>query len=775
MCSWKTMFDCLDTFLAWDLGYSDLHVVHPAKFRNWSLVRCKVWSLLYIFGALLKSDQRCWTLSSKKALRTRSSTSCKAGKYPICSTIRRWILSWKTIFGTTTHPAILVWLCIILLLQQLLLPRILHLLEFVSQLSQHSPHWSTGRCTPTHGLHHTTKTTPINCDHSLWTTPDMLPIQPCWNVAFPCTTLRIWTKRGSPNHVDDTTLSLRTWRARNPFHCCGWYPSHRVRSSDPNERRNTYESVRSKPQQRTTEEDGGMGDRDTTTQHTRIMNQNGRTHPLRCLSPSAIQTSSCVPCGNILCIAVRSATDRFAPPVWCLQRRSRQITLPNFAPAAWSRCQLRFSTEQLCVDRLRYTFTFCIFFTSGTFCGNPDPCGALHDGPSKQTAIVFSGEALLTGSPHASRSPTCPTDARILCPILKLGKKKTKIHPVNPLLLLERFDMLHVHNTNPWTSPPPHLHEPPFQSKLLKCHNVASNRFRASQWSNNALLLRDQYKKNTYWCKCRRTSRLSSHWLSFVSITKERGWRQHSPSSVRLTLGQFLHLFSTLPPTINQRTSALLMRLAHAIFHPSIHIERVRITRKDTQTCSASQSFNSDPKETARTCLRHYIHWLAMAHIRRRQRTPTTTPSSYKLTTKVHLQNCLRNTRLPSLPPHENVNVRLSFPFDSRIWVPCFFPSSKLRVTFCHVTSLQRRSFRKDTRFISTEWTYTHANFANSFSQTDGSVIVSSMLACVQSPPSIHTICDGNYAMTVLLHLVSKWWKIDQTYRHGVIQTHASA
>ena len=261
MRSWRTIFDCLDTLLAGDRGHFNETLVNP--------VLGKPWGQAPPHPAQLE--------------RPRSGPQSVA----------------KTIFSTSTHPAKLVWLCILLLLLRLLPPRILHHLDIVSQLSQHFPYSSTGRCTSTHGLHHTTKTTPTNREHSCGQTLTMFPIQPCWNVAFPCTTLRILTKRGSPNNVDDTTLSLRTWPTRIPFHCCGCAISPRT---VPIERENTYESVPSKPRQRTTEEDGGMGDWDTTTQHRRTIYQNGRTHPPRCLSPSAIQTSSCVPCGNIMYI-----------------------------------------------------------------------------------------------------------------------------------------------------------------------------------------------------------------------------------------------------------------------------------------------------------------------------------------------------------------------------------------------------------------------------------------------------------------------------------------
>ena len=63
-----------------------------------------------------------------------------------------------------------------------------------------------------------------------------------------------------------------------------------------------------------------------------------------------------------------------------------------------------------------------------TLCGNPDP-NASHGGPSKQTAIVFSGEAF-TGNPHASRSRTCPTDCTHPLPNTEVGNEnQIFIHP----------------------------------------------------------------------------------------------------------------------------------------------------------------------------------------------------------------------------------------------------------------------------------------------------------------------------------------------------------
>ena len=74
--------------------------------------------------------------------------------------------------------------------------------------------WSAGLCTPAHGLHHMTKTTLAKCEHSLSTTLQMLPMQPCWNVGLAPTKLGTLTIRGSPNKIDNTTLSSRTWRLK---------------------------------------------------------------------------------------------------------------------------------------------------------------------------------------------------------------------------------------------------------------------------------------------------------------------------------------------------------------------------------------------------------------------------------------------------------------------------------------------------------------------------------------------------------------------------------
>ena len=141
----------------------------------------------------------------------------------------------------------------------------------------------------------------------------MLPMEPCWSVGF-STKLGTLTERGSPKKIDNTTLSWRTWPARNTFHCCGRYPSLRVLSTASLEWRDTCESVRSKPQ-RTTEEDRGMGDRDTTTQHRRIMSRNGRPHSPRCVSrpPSKLLRVFLVETSYI--VPSHSAIDSFAPPV----------------------------------------------------------------------------------------------------------------------------------------------------------------------------------------------------------------------------------------------------------------------------------------------------------------------------------------------------------------------------------------------------------------------------------------------------------------------------
>ena len=91
--------------------------------------------------------------------------------------------------------------------------------------------------------------------------------------------------------------------------------------------------------------------------------------------------------------------------------------------------KLRFTTKQLCLDRVRHTSTGCIFSKYETLCGNPDPSGASQGGPSKQTAIVFSGEAF-TGNPHASRSRTCPTDCTHPLPNTEVGNEnEIIIHP----------------------------------------------------------------------------------------------------------------------------------------------------------------------------------------------------------------------------------------------------------------------------------------------------------------------------------------------------------
>ena len=131
------------------------------------------------------------------------------------------------------------------------------------------------------------------------------------------------------------------------------------------------------------------------------------------------------------------------------------------------------------------------------------------------------------------------------------------------------------------------------------------------------------------------------------------------------------------------------MRLAHAVFRPSFHIEPVR-NPKDTQTCFASQSFNTDPKETTRTCLGHYIHWLAMTHNPRRQRELHTTPFSLQ----THNTASSIENNSTAFAPRDFLlyrHMKMSM-FASRFhlipicWVYCFFPSSKLRVTLSYVT-----------------------------------------------------------------------------------------
>ena len=136
--------------------------------------------------------------------------------------------------------------------------------------------------------------------------------------------------------------------------------------------------------------------------------------------------------------------------------------------------------------------------------------------------------------------------------------------------------------------------------------------------------------------------------------------RLHSPSNIHLTLNHRLQLFSTLPPKISLRTSALLLRLAHAICHPcSFHVERVRITEKIRKLVLLHNRSILIQKESTTKCLRHYFHCRRSQTVHTKPATTKNTrhPSHVKLAQHDLLNrkqfNCFRNTCLPFLTPHD--------------------------------------------------------------------------------------------------------------------------
>ena len=172
--------------------------------------------------------------------------------------------------------------------------------------------------------------------------------------------------------------------------------------------------MRSKPQQRTTEEDGGMGDWDTTTQHRSIIAVSFTVRNPNFFVCSLWQHP--VHCPFIRPLTVlHHPYDVFNGAIGNLSSRTSHQLLDCDVNCAFP--------PNMCLDRMRCTFTGGIFFTSGTSCANPASSGASHGGPSKQIAIVFSGEAF-TGSPHASRSPTSPKNCTHPMPNTEVEKRK---------------------------------------------------------------------------------------------------------------------------------------------------------------------------------------------------------------------------------------------------------------------------------------------------------------------------------------------------------------
>ena len=203
------------------------------------------------------------------------------------------------------------------------------------------------------------------------------------------------------------------------------------------------------------------------------------------------------------------------------------------------------------------------------------------------------------------------------------------------------------------------------------------------------------------------SSWLTSQCLSFVSTTKCPG-ACISPSNIRLTLNHCLQLFSTQPQKIRLRTSALLMRLAHAssVILLLFYVERARKKRKDTQTGLASQSFKPDPKETTTKCLRHHFH----CHTNQTNHTKPTKAkhlphdtlfhSNSNNTTSSIIQPLAQHVVFLSVTPHENVTThstcdngsctkrKMLLQQTQRTLHPdvCWLSSSKLWATSSNVT-----------------------------------------------------------------------------------------